>query len=372
MKADMYPDFVASCKAVGEIAQIQPGEVAMIMADRGVEIDVVYGIWSGVTAREGRAFACLVERPIEWKIPREILGAIEQADVVFHAWPAAHGEGNRLRQEKGQRWIGFGDVRTLERFCGESVRFPLPLLSRIITSTRDRIQQVGFPLKVHVTDPKGTDLSFEHDERSLAALWRDPRWAGRLTADEPGARAVLPPTHGPNLLSGFGGDAVQTVNGIVRYDAMVGFGGSYSGGFGDSTFSEPVTVEVNTGQVTSVSGGYEAETLRRWLGETGKLIEIGMGFNPKFPSYDGKMTGVAGGERAGSLHIGTSSSEGEHADGLLYQATVEANGVTLIRRGRLCALDDPEIIELEREFALEGEHSWLWEANQDYEDRVLR
>lgn len=160
---------------------------------------------------------------------------------------------------------------------------------------------------------------------------------------------------------------------IVRYDAMVGFGGSYSGGFGDSTFAEPVTVEVREGHVTRVSGGWEASVLGNWLGEEGRLVEIGMGFNPKFPSYDGKMARVAGGERAGSLHIGTSSPEGEHADGVLYQPTVEVNGVALVRRGHLCALDDPEIVELERQFAVEGgEHSWLWEANQDYEDRVFR
>lgn len=139
--------------------------------------------------------------------------AIEQADVVFHAWPAGHGEGMRLRQEKGQRWIGFGDVQTIERFCGEAVRFPLPLLARIITKTRECIEHAGVPLQVHITDPKGTDLSFAHDAESLAALWRDPRWNGRLVADEPGARAVLPPTHGPNILAGFGADAKRSLNG---------------------------------------------------------------------------------------------------------------------------------------------------------------
>lgn len=372
MKPDMYPDFVASCRAVGEIAGIKPGEVAMVMADRGVEIDVVYGIWSAVTSRGGRAFATLVERPVEWKIPPEILGAIEKADVVFHAWPAAHGEGMRLRRERGTRFIGFGDVRTLERFCGEAVRFPLPLLARIITRTREYMEEAGVPLTFHITDPKGTDLSFTYDQEGVQRLFTGPQWVGRLTADEPGAWATLPPTHGPNILSTFGGRPNPTLNGVVRYDAMVGFGGSYSGGVGDSTFTEPVTVEVEGGHVTRISGSWEADILHGWLGEQGLLVEIGMGFNPKFPSYDGKMTGIAGGERAGSLHIGTSSPEGEHADGVLFQPTIEVNGRPIVRRGRLAVLEDPEVVELDKQFAIGGEHSWLWEANQDYEDRVFR
>ncbi|MPZ14624.1 MAG: hypothetical protein GEU73_09420 [Chloroflexi bacterium] len=158
----------------------------------------------------------------------------------------------------------------------------------------------------------------------------------------------------------------------MRYDAMVGFGGSYSGGIGDSTFTEPVTVELTDGCVTAVTGSWEANLLRGWLGDEGHIVEIGMGFNPKFPSYDGKTTGVAGGERAGSIHIGTAGATGEHADGILYQATVEVNGDVIVRRGHLTALDDPELIEMERQFALGGDHSRLWEANHDYEDRLFR
>jgi hypothetical protein len=372
MKPDMYPDFVASCKAAGVIADIHEGEVGVIMADRAVEIDVVYGLWSAIADRGGQPIACLVERPMEWKIPKEILGAIEHANVVFHAWPSAEGEGRRLREEKGQRWVGFGDVRTLERFCGEAVRYPIPLLARLITKTRESVERGGTYADVHITDPKGTDLTFRHDEQGLLALWRDRRWAGKLIADEPGARGTLPPTHGPNILSTFAGKYNETLNGVVRYDAMVGFGGSYSGGFGDSTFAEPVTVEVKDGCITAITGSWEANILHGWLGEVGHIVEIGMGFNPKFPSYDGKTTGVAGGERSGSIHIGTSSPDGEHADGILYQPTVEVNGETIVRRGHLCALDDPELIELEKQFALGGEHSWLWEANHDYEARLFR
>ena len=42
MKPDMYPDFIESCKIIGEIGCLKEGEKVCIMGDRRIEADVIY------------------------------------------------------------------------------------------------------------------------------------------------------------------------------------------------------------------------------------------------------------------------------------------------------------------------------------------
>jgi hypothetical protein len=371
VRCEQYPDFAAACEAVGRIAHIQPGEKAVILAERKVEPDVIYGLWAAVQARGGQAWACLVERAHESHVPSVVAGVLGEADVVFHSWVAAHSpDANRLRREKGQRWIAFADCLTFDRFLSPAVRFPIDLMQDVIGATWRRIDQGQGSTQIHITDPKGTDLWLEMTRSDIDELAADPRWQGRITADGPMTRSQIPCPHGPNLFHVGQQMRNQTATGVVRYDSIVGFGGSYSGGHGDSTFVAPVSIHLERAQVVKVEGGWEADVMRRQLAD-GQLAEIGMGFNPQVPAYDGKFTGAAGGGRAGTLHIATEGAGIEHADGVLHLPTVTVDGRELIRNGRLVALDDPAIVERSREYLPLGER-WLWDAAEDREDRVFR
>lgn len=366
MKPDMLPDFIQSCKRIGEIACLKPGEKICIMGDRRIEADVIYGIIATAKMFDCDPYVCMVDEFEEWMVPETIAPAVLNANVVFHAWPAAAGAFGAKMRRTGARWISFGDLRTIEAFCSEGMRIPPVLLSKIVQTTWKMIDG-GDPVKnVRITDAKGTDLSLELGAAQMEFQRKDARWAGELIADGPGKRAHLPLPHGPNLMTP-SEHQNETINGVVMYDSITGFGGAYSGDYGDSNFSQPVKVHVQNGAVTKVEGGWESRIVAELAKEGGHLAEIGLGFNPKVPSYNSRATGMAGSSRSGSLHIATAGIGGEHMDGCLFRATVVVNGTTIIDRGHLTALDDPEVQQMAKDMWPGFEGSWVWEASENRE-----
>src|SRR5205085_1884050 len=85
---------------------IQPGEKAVILAERKVEPDVIYGLWAAVQAKGGQAWACLVEPAHEGHVPSVVPGVPAEADAVCHPRVAAHSpEANRRgRAKPARRW----------------------------------------------------------------------------------------------------------------------------------------------------------------------------------------------------------------------------------------------------------------------------
>lgn len=366
MKPDMYPDFIEACKRVGEIACLKEGEKICIMGDRRIEADVIYAIIATAKMFGCDPYVCMVDEFEEWMVPPTIAPAVLNANVVFHAWPAAAGAFGAKMRRSGARWVSFGDLRTIEAFCSEGMRIPPSLLSRIVSTTWALID-TGDPVKqIRITDPKGTDLTLTLSEAQMDGQRQDARWHGKLICDSPGSRAHLPLPHGPNIMTPSEAKN-QTINGVVCYDSITGFSGAYSGDHGDSNFSVPVRVHVKNGEVTKVDGGWESRVLAEMTAQGGHLAEIGLGFNPKVPSYGGRSTGLAGSSRSGSLHIATSGTTGEHMDGCLFRATVVVNGTTIVDRGHLTALDDPNIQAMAKETWSGHEGGWLWEASENRE-----
>ena len=366
MKPDMYPDFIESCKRIGEIGCLKPGEKVCIMGDRRIEADVIYALIATAKMFGCDPYVCMVDEFEEWMVPETIAPAVLNANVVFHAWPAAAGAFGAKMRRTGARWLSFGDLRTIELFCGEGMRIPPDLLSRIVTKTWSQIEAGDSVKKVHITDAKGTDLKLELSERHVERQRKDARWHGKLIADAPGTRAHLPLPHGPNIMTP-SEEKNPTINGTVCYDSITGFGGAYSGDHGDSNFSLPVRVHVKDGEITHIDGGWESRVLSEIAAKGGHLAEIGLGFNPKVASYGGRSTGLAGSSRSGSLHIATAGTTGEHMDGCLFRATVVVNGTTIVDRGHLTALDDPDIQAMAKETWPGHEGGWLWEASENRE-----
>ena len=123
----------------------------------------------------------------------------------------------------------------------------------------------------------------------------------------------------------------------------------------DKPFEEKIGVEFENGRVRAVHGrSEEAEVLRFIVG--GTLEELGCGHNPKAPRFD---IYPAGPNSPGALHFGVNGlKESEylrrvmpyweephvHMDMVTFDTTVTAGNRTVIDKGFLMALRDPQVV----------------------------
>jgi hypothetical protein len=161
----------------------------------------------------------------------------------------------------------------------------------------------------------------------------------------------LPVGHGPNVLSP-SEPHNSTSEGTIRLDALTLAPGVYRDWSGDSAYQEPVTCQMKHGRIVSIEGGKEADMFRRVIEEDldniCQLREIGVGHNPKVPTFRGER-GYHGANHAGAVHWGFGGGHQKnriHVDAIIFQTTIRANGTVIIDRGRLKALDDPEVRQL--------------------------
>jgi hypothetical protein len=285
------------------------------------------------------------------EIPAEVKPILEQATFVVSTWfcSAWHPYCIKLRREKGQRWVKITFFRNLDLLNTPQARFPLDVLGEIIrASSRAYPDKGNFDLRF--TDERGTDIVVNFTEEMRAIMKKDNRWRGHNVADEDGCYIHYLPTHGPNLyeLKMVGGDhaAHMPVNGILYPQWAVGF---------DKPFEEKIGVEFENGRVRAVHGrSEEAEVLRFIVG--GTLEELGCGHNPKAPRFD---IYPAGPNSPGALHFGVNGlKESEylrrvmpyweephvHMDMVTFDTTVTAGNRTVIDKGFLMALRDPQVV----------------------------
>lgn len=129
-----------------------------------------------------------------------------------------------------------------------------------------------------------------------------------------------------------------------RTNGVIVFDGSFAG---IGTLSEPITIEIETGYVSNIIGGSDAEKLKGILDKAGKpgrnVAELGMGTNEK-----AEISGnVLEDEKVmGTLHVafGDNSTIGGlieasiHLDGILKSPTLFIDDVKVMERGRLLTL----------------------------------
>lgn len=228
-------------------------------------------------------------------------------------------------------------------------------------------------VRVRVTDPEGTDISFpvpdcyfDNGDRSrwngpVAAEWW-PQMTGPMQTFTPGHVTARP-------LFMFEEPGVDAINGVIA--GTMNHVGPYP----------RIEMNVKDCKITSIEGGgLFGEKLRKLADETeniqypgypGKgimwLFEISIGTNPKIhrprQNYlSGWICGIYERMRSGIIHLGfgtiiTSAQETEAAlAGLptghwhvhlnfatIEIETIDGESIKVIDEGRLCALDDPEV-----------------------------
>jgi hypothetical protein len=339
-------------RAAMKVGAVRQGERVGFICDLRVEPEVIYALFEAAREIGAEPFLCMVARGRGYGPPDEFLEAIKTANVLYFSWEMANSLVILdLRQRQGVRCVGFPHCRTAALLSDEAVRFPLNLLSALYPKTWD-VFRCGKDVEVKITDPKGTDFKVLLTRQNIEAKFAaDRRYKGRIVADEPGAVSHLPVGHGPNVLSP-SEPLNETSEGTIRLDAITAAPGVYRGWSGDAAYQQPVTCQIKRGRIIEIEGGREADLFRRIvdqdLDNVCQLREIGLGHNPKVPTYRGER-GYHGANHAGAVHWGFGGGPEKkriHIDAIMFQATIKANGAAIVERGRLKALDDPEVREL--------------------------
>lgn len=337
-----------------KVFAVRPGEKMVFLTDPLLDRRVVDAI-SGIAASRGvQAQEFMAPSTQHPRCPDQARALVEAADFVVSSWFCSTSDPffNRLRKEKGQRWVKITYFRNLDVLETPQARFPVDLVGEIIRATA-RMFPADRNFDMTFTCPRGSDLRIPFTPDMVKNLLAISRWRGKDVADEPGCYVHYLPTHGPNIYSHrcFRGSpgAHAEIEGVIFPQWAIGF---------PKPFKEPVGVEYRGDLVVKVHGkSLDAEILRDMLvGVNARLHELGCGFNPKYPRFKAYP---AGSNAPGALHFGTDSNTPSeflmrqaphweephtHQDCVVFDATVKLGDTVLIDNGFLTSLRDPQVV----------------------------
>ncbi|MGF0095595.1 aminopeptidase [Peptoniphilus sp. SGI.035] len=177
--------------------------------------------------------------------------------------------------------------------------------------------------KIHLTTPMGTDLTFSAEGRRGNSLYCIVEPGEFSTA--PTIEANVSPIEG-------------TAQGKIVADASVPY-------IGIGLLEEPIEFEVVDGFIVDIKGGYQAKMLSdnfKSMNDPNvyNIAELGIGLNPKC-SFVGLMLedeGVYGSAHIGigtSVNLGGTLKAACHYDAIMTGATVVADGVEILKDGKI-------------------------------------
>ena len=331
----------AADKLIREVFVVKKGEVVIITADTGSDMELVNAVASSVYSAGAKPMVITIAMPsgvgkaADPDIPvEELTGALMNCDVWIefnHQW--------LLYSTPFERVIA-GNPK-LRYMC--LVDFDCALLTRVVGNVETaqlqkfmtRVAELHVDAKeMHVTTPAGTDVSF-----------------------------LLDPTH---TISNDCGDASRPgmhfltgqLNVIPKFDSINGtivFDGTITPPFGKVPES-PVTLIVEKGKIVRLEGGSAAKEYEKWLAsfeDEGmfRMAHIAYGFNPG-ATLSGNICEderVWGCTEWGIGYVSPLEAppDGQnaksHTDGICLNSSVWIDGRQIMKEGKIC---DPELLEL--------------------------
>lgn len=334
----------------------KPGDRLVFLTDKLLDPRVVSAI-SGLALAQGiRPVVVQTHTTNMLEIPDEVKPILEQATFVVSSWfcSAWHPYCIALRRDKGQRWVKITFFRNLDLLHTEQARFPAELVGALIRATAARFPR-GRDYDLVFTDRRGSDLSIPLTAKMTDRNLDTNRWRGEMFVDSPGAYVHYLPTHGPNvyepgpMLDDPSDHASVNIQGTIFPQWAVGF---------EKPFRERIGVRFDGNRIAEVSGGSQEAAILRDMLIGGTLIELGCGFNPKWPRH---QIYPAGSNSPGALHFGIDLVKPSayikkmmpnweeppvHMDLVTFDSTMTAGGTPLVSDGFLEALRDPAVTEM--------------------------
>ena len=305
--------------AVNVCMGVKPGETLLVITDEPLR-DIGYALWeSGVDVGAESMLMEMIPREGHGQEPPEAVSEMmKMVDAVLcpTSKSLTHTKARREACQAGAR------VGTLPGITVEVMSRTLSAdYHAIAERTRRVCEIIGGGREVHLTAPKGTDMTMSIEGReciSSTGLILNPGDFGNL----PSGEAYLAPLEG-------------TADGVFVVD------GSFAG---IGVLQEPLRLEVQDGFVTNISGGKEAEKLRGLLEPHGRdaynIAELGIGTNDA-----AQISGILLEDEkvAGTVHIalGNNASMGGsvtvpvHLDGVIIGPTLKIDGHMIMKDGNL-------------------------------------
>jgi hypothetical protein len=333
----------------------KPDDRLVFLTDKLLDPRVVSAI-SGLALAQGiRPIVVQTHTTNMLEIPENVKPILEQATFVVSTWfcSAPHPYCIGLRR-KGQRWVKITFFRNLDLLQSEQARFPTELVGELIRRTAARFPR-GVDYDLKFTDRRGSDLSIPLTAKMTDRNLDTNRWRGEMFATSPGAYVHYLPTHGPNvfepgpMLDDPNDNASVAITGTIYPQWAVGF---------EKPFRERIGVRFDGNRIVEVTGSTQDAAILRDMLLDGVLIELGCGFNPKWPRH---QIYPAGSNSPGALHFGIDLAKPSpyikrvmpnweeppvHMDLVTFDSTVDAGSSRLISDGFLDALRDPAVVEM--------------------------
>ncbi len=341
-----------------QMFDIRADDRLVLLTDRLIDARVINAI-TGVAVAQG-------VRPVEVtmpttqinEVPEDVKPILAKATFVVSTWFCSVMDPYcvALRRDQGQRWVKITYFRDLDLLHAPQARFPVEIMSKLIQNTAARYPR-GKPCTLRFTDKRGSDLRIDLTARMNDGNLNTNRWRGELLANKPGAYVHYIPTHGPNLYERGPAvehpDQVVPVNGVIYPQWAVGF---------ERPFVDRIGVRFADDRIVEVMGQSEEAKILRDMLIGARLIELGCGFNPKWPRHS---IYPAGSNSPGVLHFGVDLAKPSdyirktmpnweeppiHMDLVSFDTTVTCGDNRLITDGLLEALRDRDVVELASRF----------------------
>lgn len=261
-------------------------------------------------------------KPYDKEPSEVVVAAMNAADVVVHALTelaANQFVHTKARKDALANGARFGNLMVPPP--------PTNATAEDLLETKRRADRLADMLtgakRARVTTALGTDVSMSLEGRAgvpISSICTEPgRWASLPNFSE----SAVAPLEGTT-------EGTAVIDGMVNWIGFV---------------KEPITLTVEKGYVTRVSGGTDADRLRE-IWERGdkhatNVAELGIGTVPNEPvlgsNLDKRLIGTAHLGLGDNYSLGGSVRSSMHLDALMYGATVELDGAPVVKDGKFLA-----------------------------------
>ena len=292
---------------------LKAGEVVLIVTDMMQE-NIAKVLAAAATERGAEVIVSVMKprKKAGEEPPKLIAESMKHADVVLIpvSYSVTHTYAVKEAAQNGARILVLTDF-TEEMLIRGGIEADFKAIKPVCKAIADAFAQGS---KVHLTSPGGTDLWLDITGRRGNALY---------CVVEPGEFSTIP------TVEANASPVEGSAHGRIVADASIPY-------LGIGVLNEPVVVEVENGFITSISGGKQAEVLKKDLESHNdrncfNIAELGLGLNPKCRLCGIMLEdeGVIGPAHIGigtSITLGGTVKAPTHYDLLMWNPRIEVDG----------------------------------------------